>query len=328
VATSEIAHVKRSQRRRRRRRSEWRRDESADDRPGLRHGRRARARGSIPSVDRLDHASRISYPRNFSIGRSKSHVTSPVASDAFECDLGRTGPFEQDPVAWAAHHRLLPTSRTRRLVGGMQDSLLMSGIVVGEDGIGRCAWGASTPEYQAYHDEEWGRPVGDDNRVFEKLCLEGFQSGLSWLTILRKREGFREAFGRFDPIVVARFGDGDINRLLADTGIVRHRGKIVATITNAQATVRLLDQHISLAALVWEHEPRASRPPRSVDDLPASTPESKTLSAELRKRGFRFVGPTTVYAAMQSLGVVNDHLPGCEFRSLAEAERAQFSVPK
>jgi len=205
---------------------------------------------------------------------------------------------------------------------------MMSGIVVGEDGIGRCAWGASTPEYQTYHDEEWGRPVGDDNRVFEKLCLEGFQSGLSWLTILRKREGFRVAFAGFDPTVVAGFSDADIDRLLADTGIVRHRGKIVATIANAQATVRLLDQHVSLAALVWEHEPRSSRPPRSGDAVPASTPESTALSAELRRRGFRFVGPTTVYAAMQSLGVVNDHLDGCGFRSVAEADRAQFSVPR
>ncbi len=210
----------------------------------------------------------------------------------------------------------------------MQDSLMMSGVRVGEDGIPRCPWGASTPDYQAYHDHEWGRPVGDDTRVFEKLCLEGFQSGLSWLTILRKREGFRDAFASFDPRVVAGFGDADVERLLADTGIVRHRGKIVATIANAQATVRLLDQHISLAALVWEHEPKAGRAPRSGDDLPASTPESKALSAELRKRGFRFVGPTTVYAAMQSLGVVNDHLVRCRFRSVAEAERAKFRLPK
>jgi DNA-3-methyladenine glycosylase I len=204
----------------------------------------------------------------------------------------------------------------------------MSGVTVGEDGISRCAWGASTPEYQAYHDQEWGRPVGDDDRVFEKLCLEGFQSGLSWLTILRKRDGFREAFARFDPTVVAAFGDADVERLLANTGIVRHRGKIVATIANAQATVRLREQHVSLAALVWEHEPRVRRPPASESDLPASTPESKILSAELRRRGFRFVGPTTVYAAMQSLGVVNDHLPGCGFRSIAESERAHFRVPR
>jgi DNA-3-methyladenine glycosylase I len=204
---------------------------------------------------------------------------------------------------------------------------MMSGVAVGEDGIGRCAWGASTPEYQAYHDQEWGRPVGDDNRVFEKLCLEGFQSGLSWLTILRKRDNFREAFASFDPTVVAGFGESDIERLLANSGIVRHRGKIVATISNAQATVRLRAQRISLAALVWQHEPIVSRPPQSAGDVPASTPESKNLSAELRRRGFRFVGPTTVYAAMQSLGVVNDHLHGCGFRSIAVSERAHFRVP-
>jgi DNA-3-methyladenine glycosylase I len=204
----------------------------------------------------------------------------------------------------------------------------MSQVVVGEDGVRRCAWGASTPAYQAYHDDEWGRPVGDDRRVFEKLCLEGFQAGLSWLTILRKRDGFRRAFASFDPAVVAAFGDADIDRLLADAGIVRHRGKILATINNAQATVRLRSQDVSLAAMLWEHEPSASRPPGSDDDLPSSTPESQALSAALRRQGFRFVGPTTVYAAMQSLGVVNDHLDDCEFRAIAQAERAQFRVPK
>jgi DNA-3-methyladenine glycosylase I len=205
--------------------------------------------------------------------------------------------------------------------------LVVSGVVVGEDGIRRCAWGASTPEYQAYHDDEWGRPVGDDNRVFEKLCLEGFQSGLSWLTILRKRDGFRNAFASFDPTVVATFDEADVHRLLADTGIVRHRGKIAATIANAQASVRLRDQHVSLAALVWEHEPSERRPPGSGGHLPASTPESAALSADLRRRGFRFVGPTTVYAAMQSLGVVNDHLDECDFRAVAQSERDRLSVP-
>jgi DNA-3-methyladenine glycosylase I len=204
----------------------------------------------------------------------------------------------------------------------------MSGVVIGEDGIGRCAWGASTAEYQAYHDLEWGRPVGDDNRVFEKLCLEGFQSGLSWLTILRKRDGFRRAFASFDPAIVAGFGDADVDRLLADTGIVRHRAKIAATIANAQATIRLREQHVSLAALVWEHEPNASRAPRSGAELPASTDESKSLSAELRRLGFRFIGPTTAYAAMQSLGVVNDHVEGCGFRAIAQSQRAEFIVPK
>ena len=204
----------------------------------------------------------------------------------------------------------------------------MSSVVIGEDKCPRCPWGASTPEYQAYHDQEWGRPVGDDNRVFEKLCLEGFQSGLSWLTILRKRDGFRRAFASFDPTVVAGFGDDDVDRLLADAGIVRHRAKILATIGNGQATVRLRDQGISLAALVWKYEPRARRPPRSMGELASSTPESSTLSVELRSHGFRFVGPTTVYAAMQSLGVVNDHLERCHFRGLAQSERDQFTVPQ
>jgi DNA-3-methyladenine glycosylase I len=204
----------------------------------------------------------------------------------------------------------------------------MSQVVIGEDGVRRCAWGASTPEYLAYHDNEWGRPVGEDNRVYEKLCLEGFQAGLSWLTILRKRESFRKAFASFDPTAVAAFGDADIDRLLADAGIVRHRGKILATINNAQATVRLRNDGVSLAALVWAHEPSATPPPGSAGDLASSTPESKSLSAELRKHGFRFVGPTTVYAAMQSLGVVNDHVDGCEFRAIAQAERARFRVPK
>jgi DNA-3-methyladenine glycosylase I len=200
-------------------------------------------------------------------------------------------------------------------------------LVIGEDGTARCWWGASTPEYQAYHDNEWGLPVGDDNRVFEKLCLEGFQAGLSWLTVLRKREGFRRAFAFFDPRVVSRFDDADIARLLDDPGIIRHRGKVVATIANAQATMRLSAQGISLAALVWRHEPGARRAPKTSSDLPASTPESKALSAELRRHGFRFVGETTAYATMQSLGLVNDHLEGCHRRAITELARANFDVP-
>ncbi len=202
----------------------------------------------------------------------------------------------------------------------------MSEVVVGADGQARCPWGASTPEYQRYHDEEWGRPVGDDDRVFEKVCLEGFQSGLSWLTILRKRDGFRRAFASFDPVQVARFDDSDVERLLQDAAIVRHRGKILATIANARATVVLREQGISLAGLLWQHEAERSRS-GDPGDLPASTPESKALSAKLRKHGFRFVGPTTVYATMQSLGVVNDHLQGCHFREVCESERAHFMTP-
>jgi DNA-3-methyladenine glycosylase I len=170
-------------------------------------------------------------------------------------------------------------------------------------------------------------PVGDDNRVFEKLCLEGFQAGLSWLTILRKREGFRRAFAFFDPSVVARFDDADIARLLGDPGIIRHRGKIAATIANAQSTMRLAAQGISLAALVWRYEPGPRPAPKTLSDLPASTPESKALSAELRRNGFRFVGETTAYAAMQSLGLVNDHLEGCHCRVTTELARANFEVP-
>jgi DNA-3-methyladenine glycosylase I len=204
---------------------------------------------------------------------------------------------------------------------------MSSDLVIGEDGIARCRWGASTPEYQAYHDNEWGLPVGEDNRVFEKLCLEGFQAGLSWLTILRKREGFRRAFAFFDPSVVAGFDDAGISRLLDDPGIIRHRGKIAATIANAQATMRLAAQGISLAALLWRHEPGARPAPKTLSDLPASTPESKALSAELRRNGFRFVGETTAYAAMQSLGLVNDHLEGCHCRATTELARANFDVP-
>jgi DNA-3-methyladenine glycosylase I len=199
--------------------------------------------------------------------------------------------------------------------------------VAGTEGP-RCPWATSAPEYEQYHDEEWGRPVGDANRIFEKLCLEGFQSGLSWLTILRKREAFRRAFAGFDPVLVATFGDADVERLLADPAIVRHRGKILATIGNARAFIRLRDAGTSLAALMWRHEPRSHRVPSRMNSIPSSTPESAALSTELRRNGFRFVGPTTVYATMQSLGVVNDHLRGCQFRDIVEAERTAFPRPR
>ena len=203
----------------------------------------------------------------------------------------------------------------------------MTEIVVGPDGLGRCSWGASSPEYQEYHDQEWGRPVGDDVRIFEKLCLEGFQSGLSWLTILRKRDAFRRAFANFEAPVVAAFTEVDVERLLSDSGIVRHRGKILATIGNARATLGLRDRGVSLGGLVWRYEPCPRPTPRSGGDVPASTPESVGLSGELRKSGFRFVGPTTVYAAMQALGVVNDHLVGCHFAEVSAAARRQFLPP-
>jgi DNA-3-methyladenine glycosylase I len=204
----------------------------------------------------------------------------------------------------------------------------MADVIKGDDGILRCSWGASTPEYAGYHDTEWGRPVRDENRIYEKLCLEGFQSGLSWLTILRKREGFRSAFARFDPEVVAGFGEKDIERLLGDASIVRHRGKIQATINNAQATVALHDRGTSLAAVLWSHEPRKRRVLRNSSGVVATTDGSKALSAELIKLGFRFIGPTTAYSAMQSLGVVNDHYAKCHCREGCEAERAVFIKPQ
>lgn len=197
--------------------------------------------------------------------------------------------------------------------------------VTGEDGVARCAWGATSAEYRAYHDEEWGRPVVDDRAVFEKLCLEGFQAGLAWITILRKRAGFRAAFCGFVPEVVARFTDADVERLANDPAIVRHRQKIRATIGNARAALRLADEGVSLAGLVWSHEPAAQKDAHAA--VPASTAQSKALSAALRRRGFAFVGPTTVYAAMQSLGLVNDHAPGCALRPVVAAERQRLVRP-
>ena len=204
-------------------------------------------------------------------------------------------------------------------------------LVKGEDGVVRCFWGSSPPEYQAYHDAEWGFPVDDDRRLFEKLVLEGFQSGLSWLTILRKRENFRKAFAGFDFERVAKFGEKDVERLLQDAGIVRHRGKIEAAINNAQRAVELVDQEGSLAGFVWRFEPDAkSRPKRLTWDAlleMSQTSESKALAKDLKKRGWRFVGPTTVYAFMQAMGLVNDHLHGCDAREAAELARADFDRP-
>lgn len=202
------------------------------------------------------------------------------------------------------------------------------GATAGEDGLLRCGWCLATPDYVAYHDDEWGRPVVDDVRLYGKLCLEGFQSGLSWLTILRKRPGFRAAFSEFDPEVVARFDDADVARLLADAAIVRHRGKIEATIANARATLAVQDELGSLAALVWSFEPERAtrRAPTLLRDVATTTPESTALSKALKRRGFRFVGPTTAYAAMQALGVVDDHLVGCHVRDACEADRVTSAV--
>jgi DNA-3-methyladenine glycosylase I len=184
----------------------------------------------------------------------------------------------------------------------------MSGLARGPDGKRRCWWGASTPDYLAYHDEEWGRPVRDDRGIYERMVLEGFQSGLSWLTILRKRENFRAAFRDFEIERVARFGERDVARLLSDPGIVRHRGKIEAAIANAKAAAGLDG---SLAELVWSFAPARRKAPRTIEDIPAVTPESTALAKELKRNGFRFVGPTTAYATMQACGLVNDHLLGC-----------------
>jgi DNA-3-methyladenine glycosylase I len=190
-------------------------------------------------------------------------------------------------------------------------------LAAGDDGKSRCWWGASAPDYVAYHDQEWGRPVTNDRGIYERLTLEAFQSGLSWLTILRKRENFRAAFDGFDFELVAGYGNGDVERLLADAGIVRNRAKIEAAIANAQATAAMAADGDSLAALAWSHRPDRERG----DELPSVTDESKALAKELKRRGFRFVGPTTAYALMQATGIVNDHIAGCFVRDAVEAER-------
>src|SRR6476619_5793529 len=183
----------------------------------------------------------------------------------------------------------------------------------------RC-WSTTDELYLAYHDEEWGRPVSDERGLLERFCLEGFQSGLSWLTILRKRENFRAAFADFEPERVARFGKRDVERLLKDAGIVRHRGKIEAAIANARGTLALRKAGTSLDEVVWAHRAKAKRPPKTLRDLPAPTPESVALSKELKRNGFRFVGPTTVYAAMQAGGVVNDHIAACYVRAAVQRD--------
>jgi DNA-3-methyladenine glycosylase I len=185
----------------------------------------------------------------------------------------------------------------------------------------RC-WSSSDPLYNAYHDEEWGRPVLDERGLLERFCLEGFQSGLSWLTILRKRENFRAAFANFDAEKIARYGARDVKRLLGDAGIVRHRGKIEAAIANARGTLALREEGTPLEELVWAHRPTRPRKPRSPKDWRATSPESVALSKTLKSAGFRFVGPTTVYAAMQACGVVNDHLATCYVRADVERELA------
>jgi DNA-3-methyladenine glycosylase I len=207
---------------------------------------------------------------------------------------------------------------------------MRDGIILGDDGVNRCFWAGDDPLYRRYHDEEWGRPVADDQRLFEKLCLEGFQSGLSWLTILRKRENFRAAFAGFDIETVAAFTDDDVERLVLDAGIVRHRGKIVSVINNARRARELREEVGSIAAFVWRYEPDPATRPAvfTMADIQPKTAESTALSKALRKRGWSFVGPTTVYAFMQSMGLVNDHIDGCDARAACEAERAAFVRPR
>ncbi|MEP7047355.1 MAG: DNA-3-methyladenine glycosylase I [Ilumatobacteraceae bacterium] len=195
--------------------------------------------------------------------------------------------------------------------------IAVTNLVTGDDGHARCGWGGSSPDYIAYHDTEWGFGVADDHRLFEKLCLEGFQSGLSWLTILRKRENFRAAFAAFDPVLVADFDEDAVDRLLADAGIVRHQGKIRSTINNASRAVELIDEFGSIAGYMWPHA-TFEGPPTEVLPL---TPTSTAISKDLKRRGWTFVGPTTVYAFMQAMGLVNDHAEGCWVREKAEQAR-------
>ena len=199
-------------------------------------------------------------------------------------------------------------------------------------GEGGCAWPGSDELYLRYHDEEWGRPVADDRRLFEKICLEGFQSGLSWITILRKRDNFRRAFRDFDPVAVARFTGRDVQRLLKDAGIIRHRGKIESTINNAQRALALIEEKGSLAAYFWAWEPASATRPRKLTRARlmkmSTTPQSVALSKDLKKRGWTFVGPTTCYAFMQAMGLVNDHVEGCGVRAEIELARARFTRPR
>lgn len=211
--------------------------------------------------------------------------------------------------------------------------MLAAGLVRNDDGLVRCSWGGGDhDDYRAYHDHEWGMPVVDDRKLFEKLCLEGFQSGLSWLTILRKREGFRRAFAGFDFEIVAGFGEREVERLLGDATIVRHRGKIEAAIGNARRALELVEAEGSLAAYAWGFEPSPDVRPGAVtyDWLmqQAQTDASRAMARDLKRRGWAFVGPTTVYAFMQAMGLVNDHLAGCHAQPAVESARAQLVRPQ
>ena len=214
----------------------------------------------------------------------------------------------------------------------LEDTTAPTGLFADDTQVTRCVWCRATPHYQHYHDHEWGVPVHNDERLFEKICLEGFQAGLSWLTILNKREAFRRAFADFDMDKVASFDESHVKRLVLDAGIVRHRGKITSTINNAQRAQALRQEFGSLAAYFWTFEPPATSRPNQITPQTrhgvTTSPESIALSKDLRKRGWSFVGPTTMYAFMQAMGIVNDHLEGCDARGRAAAARAALTVPK
>lgn len=208
---------------------------------------------------------------------------------------------------------------------------LAKGLLPGNDGVVRCWWAGTDPLYLRYHDREWGRPAKSEARLFEKVCLEGFQAGLAWITILRKREAFRAAFARFDPERIAAFGDRDVARLLRDAGIVRHRGKIESTINNARRALELRSEG-GLAAYAWGFEPEAASRPKRLTrarlETMATAPASVAMSRDLKARGWTYVGPTTLYAFMQAMGLVNDHLEGCAVRGACERDRAAFRRPR
>lgn len=208
---------------------------------------------------------------------------------------------------------------------------LNKGLIKGEDGRTRCFWPGELPDYLAYHDDEWGLPVADDQRLFEKICLEGFQAGLSWLTILRKRENFREAFSDFDFTLIAKYGKRDIEKLVKNAGIIRHRGKIESTVNNAKRAIEMADEYGSLGAYFWQQETDPANRPKRLDHKTlmtlGKTPESIALSKDLKKRGWSFVGPTTAYAFMQAMGMVNDHIEGCFARDATEKARTKFKRP-
>ncbi len=200
-------------------------------------------------------------------------------------------------------------------------------LITGEDGKTRCFWAGPQEDYLIYHDEEWGYPVSSDTRLFEKICLEGFQSGLSWYTILSKRENFREAFHGFEIEKVAGMGDADIEKQVQNAGIIRHRGKIKSTINNARRAIELIEEKGSLAKHFWSYEPKNRAPIKSRSEVPATTDVSTAISKDLKKRGWSFVGPTTAYAFMQAMGLINDHIVGCYCYDRVEKARAEFTRP-